>query len=206
MQLKDLFFWQKESYQKIYSKLFLNPVEFKPEFLSTATPPNYANVVSAWKGLEQIIPAIIKQFNLPTNKCLEFGVDNGYSSAIFSNYFTTVLGVDYFEGDIHAGVRNVYEQTKQTLAPFKNITVQKNSYQNFIKDHHEQYDLIHVDIIHNYEHTYACGLWAAEHSKCAIFHDTESFFEVRKAVHDIAKKTGKTFYNYPHHYGLGIIC
>ena len=69
----------------------------------------------------------------------------------------------------------------------------------------EQYDFAHVDIIHTYEDTYECGLWAVEHSKCCIFHDTESFSEVRKAVRDIAKHTGKTVLNYPYSHGLGII-
>lgn len=62
-----------------------------------------------------------------------------------------------------------------------------------------------MDIIHTYKETYECGLWAVNHSKCCIFHDTESSPEVRKAVYDIAKHTGKKVFNYPHHHGLGII-
>lgn len=62
-----------------------------------------------------------------------------------------------------------------------------------------------MDIIHTYKETYECGLWAVNHSKCCIFHDTESSPEVRKAVYDIAKNTGKKVFNYPHHHGLGII-
>jgi hypothetical protein len=48
-------------------------------------------------------------------------------------------------------------------------------------------------------------LWSAQHSDCAILHDTESFLEVRRAAIDIAEETGKGLYNYPFHHGLGII-
>jgi Methyltransferase domain len=188
-----------------YKNNFIKAMNYSPKQLGLKKPKNYVDVITAWKGLEQVIPDIIQQFNLETNRCLEFGVDNGYSSAIFSNYFKEVIGVDYFEGDMHAGFRDVFKETSDRLKAFDNITVIKSSYQDYIKKDTHYYDMIHVDIIHTYEDTYACGLWAAQHSKCTIFHDTESFLGVRKAVRDIANDTGKTFYNYPHHFGLGII-
>jgi hypothetical protein len=58
-----------------------------PDNFATSKPDNYLDVISAWKGLEQIIPDIIQRFSLNTNTMLEFGVDNGFSTAIFSNYF-----------------------------------------------------------------------------------------------------------------------
>ena len=188
-----------------YKKKFIKAQKYNPMNLSLERPGNYVDVSTAWKGLEQVIPDIIQQFNLETNSCLEFGVDNGYSAAIFSNYFKKVIGVDYFEGDMHAGFRDVYKLTCERLKAFNNITIIKSSYQDYIKKDTLHYDMVHVDIIHTYEDTFACGLWAVQHSNCTIFHDTESFIGVRKAVRDIAKKTGKTFYNYPHHFGLGII-
>jgi hypothetical protein len=38
-----------------------------------------------------------------------------------------------------------------------------------------------------------------------IFHDTESFTAVKKAVAEICRQTSKTFYNFPDNNGLGII-
>ena len=161
---------------------------------------------SAWKGLELIIGDVIKRSGIQVNSCLEFGVEYGYSTAVFANYFKEVTGVDLFTGDMHAGFKeNVYERACDNLKEFKNITLVKNDYRDFIKDNQNKYDLIHVDIIHTYEDTYECGLWAAAHSNCTLFHDTESFSSVKKAVRDIARKTGKTFYNYPYHHGLGIL-
>jgi hypothetical protein len=78
-------------------------------------------------------------------------------------------------------------------------------YKEWITKDTSQYDLIHVDIVHTFEDTLACGRWAADHAPVVLFHDTESFSEVKRAVAAIAEDTGKTFYNYPHCYGLGIV-
>jgi hypothetical protein len=67
------------------------------------------------------------------------------------------------------------------------------------------YDFIHVDIVHTFADTFACGLWSANHAKCVAFHDTESFPAVKRAVADIARQTGKTFYNFVESNGLGIL-
>jgi hypothetical protein len=138
--------------------------------------------------------------------CLEFGVEFGYSTVAFSNYFKKVIGIDIFLGDIHTVHKgDHYEQTKASLSAFNNIELIKADYKDWIKTDTEVYDLIHIDIVHTYEDTYQCGLWSAQHSTCTLFHDTESFPEVKRAVSDIAKITGKKFYNYPKYYGLGII-
>lgn len=190
--------------QKIQKLLYPIPI-YTPASMSQ--PTNTLDIVSAWRGLEGIIEDIMKRFDLSPDRCIEFGVEFGYSSVVFSNYFKEVIGVDTFEGDIHTEHKgNHYERTKASLAQYNNIKLVQSTYQEWIKQDDSQYDLAHVDIVHTYEHTYNCGLWAAQHSKCTIFHDTDSFIEVRKAVIDIAKATGKKVYNYPHHNGLGIIC
>jgi hypothetical protein len=178
---------------------------YKPRELQSFTnlPTHH---FSAWKGLELIIGDVVKRSGIHTRSCLEFGVEYGYSTAVFTHYFDKVTGVDLFTGDIHAGFKgNVFAAAADNLKDFKNITLIKSDYKDFIKDHHHSYDLIHVDIIHTYDATYECGLWAAEHSDCTLFHDTESFSSVKKAVRDIAKKSGKRFYNYPYYNGLGIL-
>lgn len=169
-------------------------------------PEKMLPVITAWEGLELIIEDIIQQFNLGTKSCIEFGVEFGYSSVVFSNYFDEVTGVDIFIGDEHTDFKgDHYEKTKASLSEYKNITLHKSDYRDWIKTDKNQYDFAHVDIVHNYKETYECGLWAAQHSTCTVFHDTESFPEVRRAVIDIAKATGKKIYNYPYHNGLGII-
>jgi hypothetical protein len=187
---------------------FYNSKSIENEYIPSQfySPPNLIQVVSAWQGHEKIIYDIIKRFNLQTNSCLEFGVEFGYSTVVFSNYFKEVTGVDIFIGDIHTEHKgDHYETTKAALSSYTNIKLIKSNYRDWIKADTQLYDLIHVDIVHTYEDTYQCGLWSAKHSKCTLFHDTESFPDVKKAVRDISKITGKKLYNYPKHYGLGII-
>jgi hypothetical protein len=116
--------------------------------------------------------------------------------------------VDTFQGDRHTTVfEDFYAETSARLEPYGNIEVIRADYRDFIKeaDPGVTYDLIHVDIIHTFADTYACGVWSAHHSKCTIFHDTESFPAVKQAVREIARDTGKKFYNFTEFYGLGIV-
>lgn len=160
----------------------------------------------AWVGLEKIILDIIEFTGIKSNAALEFGVEYGYSTAVLANYFKQVTGVDIFTGDVHAGEHeDIYDLTKQNLSGFDNIRLIKSDYKDYIASNDSTYDMIHVDIIHSYEDTYACGLWAAQHATCAIFHDTQSFPDVKRAVAHIARKTNKKFYNYRKCHGLGII-
>ncbi len=160
----------------------------------------------AWVGLEKIILDIIEFSKINANTALEFGVEFGYSTAALANYFSKVTGVDSFTGDTHAGHHgDIYEETKDNLKNFGNIELIRSDYKDFIRSREQAFDLIHVDIIHTYEDTYACGLWSAEHSACTIFHDTQSFPAVKKAVSAIAMKTKKKFYNYRKCNGLGIV-
>lgn len=191
--------------KRISNRIFLSNIKnYEPRLFER--PSVLIEIKSAWEGHELIIKDIINRFQLNTDVCLEFGVEFGYSSVVFSNYFKKVIGVDTFQGDEHTHHKgDHFESTKSNLIQYQNIELIKADYKNFIDGNDKRYDLIHVDIVHTYEDTFACGLWSAMHSDCTLFHDTESFPEVKKAVHDIAKKTGKTFYNYKPHFGLGIL-
>jgi hypothetical protein len=187
---------------KLYRKRFIQ--EYVPR--SLVKPERMIQVTTAWSGLEQIIPDILDRFDVKRTRCLEFGVEFGYSTVAFSNYFDKVLGLDTFEGDAHTTDRsNHFESTRDLLSKYSNIELHRSSYQEWITHVDGHYDFAHVDIIHSYKHTFRCGLWAAQHSDVTIFHDTESFVDVRNAVTDIAKAVGKNAYNYLHHHGLGIV-
>ena len=161
---------------------------------------------SAWTGIETVLQELIDRVQIGTSRCLEFGVEYGFSTVALSSYFDSVIGVDTFLGDRHTNnIKDIYDETVSRLAPFENIRLVRSDYRDFIKSHDSSYDLIHVDIIHTYADTFACGLWSAKHSKCTLFHDTESYPEVKQAVVDIARSTGKKFYNFEESYGLGIL-
>src|ERR1700712_5015683 len=77
-------------------------VEITPYVPAVRPPsPRLVEMVSAWKGIDEIIPDMIQRFNLKTDRCLEFGVEHGFSTAALSAYFTSVTGVDTFKGDRH---------------------------------------------------------------------------------------------------------
>jgi hypothetical protein len=170
------------------------------------TPLRTLDVNSAWAGIERILADLIGQFDIPTERCLEFGVEFGFSAVALSSYFQSVTGVDTFQGDIHTvNNQDIYDDTRARLAPYPNIQLVRSDYRDFIKQDHGDFGLVHVDIVHTFADTYACGLWSARHSRCTIFHDTESFPQVKQAVREIARATGKKVYNFEESYGLGIV-
>lgn len=172
----------------------------------TSIPSKILNDSSAWMGLELVIEDILDRFQIGRKNCIEFGVEFGYSAVAFSNFFEQVIGVDTFTGDAHTRHKgDHYEQTKASLAQYTNIELIKMDCRDWIKLDTQHYHLAHIDIIHYYQETYDCGLWAAKHSDCVLFHDTESHSEVKRAVIDIANETGFELYNFPLCYGLGIL-
>lgn len=176
--------------------------EYRPEKIER--PERVSEAPSAWRGLDSILGDITERFNVGRDRALEFGVEFGFSTVALSNFFDEVIGVDHFEGDIHSGERDVYDKAKE-FCDYPNITLIRSSYEDYTKEQKGYFDLIHIDIIHNYEDTFKCGVWSAKNSGITIFHDTESFPEVKRAVTDVAKETNKEFYNYPHHHGLGMV-
>lgn len=169
--------------------------------MQTSTP-------SAWGNIPIILKSIINDFNINIDKALEFGVEYGYSTSALANYFNSVIGVDTFKGDINSGGREYfYDYTKELLKPYKNIELISCDYESYFKwmDADKRFDLIHIDIIHTYEDTFACGDMALNHCNVVIFHDTMSFKEVYDACSDLADKHNCLFYNYEQSHGLGIL-
>ena len=179
-------------------------VPYVPE--RRALPARVVSVPSAWKGIESVLEDLIQRFNIPTKRCLEFGVEYGYSTAALSSFFESVTGIDVFVGDKHTVDRtDIYSDTQKRLSPFPNIQLVRSDYREWIAKDDSLYGLIHVDIVHTYVDTFHCGLWSARHAQCVLFHDTLSFPTVKQAVVDIARQTGKHFYHFEESNGLGIL-
>lgn len=165
------------------------------------------NVSTAWKGLEDYVFPIIDQFKLKQNIALEFGVDYGYSTDILSQAFDKVIGVDSFIGDahiIHPQGDSFYETVKKSFEN-TNVDIIRSSFEDFIKENNNTYDLIHIDIVHQYTPTFNCADWAIQHSDVVILHDTVSFPEIYQVCQDIASKHNVGFYNITEHFGLGVL-
>lgn len=169
-------------------------------------PVRRLEVTSAWAGIENILSELIDRFQIKTDVCLEFGVEHGFSTVALSSYFNRVIGVDTFQGDKHTiNKSDIYEETVSQLSKYKNIELVCSDYRDFIEKEHGYFGIIHVDIVHTFVDTFACGLWSAKHSQCTICHDTESFPQVKHAVKEIARVTGKKFFNFKDCNGLGIL-
>ena len=169
-------------------------------------PARVLPVVTAWKGIESVLGDLIGRFNIGTDRCLEFGVEYGYSTAALSCFFHSVTGVDIFVGDKHTlDKRDIFAETSDRLSHFGNIRLVRSDYREWTAQDETFYDLIHVDIVHTYIDTLTCGLWSARHAQCVLFHDTQSFHAVKRAVIDISRQTGKRFYNFKENNGLGIL-
>jgi hypothetical protein len=169
-------------------------------------PSRVLPVVTAWKGIESVLGDLIQTFGIGTRRCLEFGVEYGYSTAALSSFFESVTGVDLFTGDKHTlDKRDIFAETSNRLASYDNIKLVRSDYRDWIDQDKSTYDLIHVDIVHTYIDTLNCGLWSAQHAQCVLFHDTLSFAAVRRAVMDISARSGKRFYNFEESNGLGIL-
>lgn len=178
-------------------------INYIPEKRET---PKLAVKASPWGDIPTILKDIIDRFKIKQDKALEFGVEWGYSTSAIANYFNSVIGVDTFIGDVNAGFRpNHYKETQENLKDFKNIKLIQSDYKDFIKENNDYYDLIHIDIVHNYHDTYNCGEWAVQHSNVVIFHDTVSFHEVRMACEHLSVNFNFEFYNYKDSFGLGIL-
>jgi hypothetical protein len=169
-------------------------------------PPRVLSVNTAWKGIESILGDLIRQFRIGRSRCLEFGVEFGYSTAALSSFFNEVIGVDRFTGDKHTvNRRDIFSETSERLSSFPNIRLVRSDYRRWIAQDDNLYDLIHVDIVHTYRDTFTCGLWSVHHAPCVLFHDTMSFPIVRRALSAIARTADRRFYNFEESNGLGIL-
>lgn len=166
------------------------------------------DVPSAWRGIERIMKPLIKEFNIKNNLALEFGVEYGYSTAILSALFDKVIGVDTFTGDAHSSFKdNHKKQTETNLKECTNIELFESTWEQWSMSipPNSRYDLIHVDIVHDYDSTFNAGEWAVQHSDVVIFHDTALFGDVDRAVSSLSEKYEYYYYNYPLYNGLGIL-
>lgn len=173
-------------------------------------PDRVLNIGSAWIGIESILFSLIKEFDVRTHVAVEFGVDEGYSLAALANYFGEVLGVDHMAGLGH-DPDVIYPQLLETFKGFPNVRLLQASWEQFAKDYYaleieSTIDLIHIDMDHNYEQTFAAGEWAVQHAPITIWHDTTSWPDgVGRACEDLADKYGLHYYNFEDCHGLGIL-
>jgi hypothetical protein len=182
-------------------------IPYKPK--NFLRPPRQLQVPTAWNGVQDILADVIDTFKIHPGRCLEFGVDWGFSTACLANFFNEVTAVDTFAGDVHAGCRpdDQYEQVLDSLKGFVNIKLVRADFRDFIKspNNDQQWNFCHIDIVHTYRETKQCLDWAIDHADVVACHDSIAFGDVRRAVQDICWESGRRFYEYQEGHGFAIL-
>ena len=195
--------------QNNFKKINTIMKKYTPIIIENPNAICFKNGISAWYDIPTILKDIIVRFGLKTELALEFGVGCAYSTTALANYFDKVIGVDTFRMNIknlNPNKPSNYNEIKEFVKDFLNIELVESLFEDYIKnDKNTSYDMIHIDIIHEYDPTYMCGDWACQKSNCVIFHDTTTFPEVMRAVNDLSVKNNFEFFNYNRSNGLGIL-
>lgn len=196
-----------------------DPLLYTPSLLCDHHPSgrDYPNLGSPWRGLERLLPALIRDFSLdPSAGAVEFGVEGGYSTAALADHFSSVTAVDHFLGDEHSGVKpdagKLERETRANLAVWPNVTVVTADCFEWMRGEAPgaaspaaHYSVCHVDILHCHKPTYAAAMWGIHHADVVLCHDTRSFPEVMQACRDVTQDAKCNFYEWPDNYGLGIL-
>ncbi len=109
-------------------------------------------IVTAWRGHEVFADWLVREMK-PT-VIVELGVDKGFSSFVFATPgIGTVYGVDSFEGDPEAGLRNTYPEViaKRDELGIKNLELIKGYFSDVAKTWEKPIDILHIDGRHRYE-------------------------------------------------------
>ena len=138
---------------------------------------------SAWTGHSNLAIHLVNALN--PSIIVDLGVDYGFSTFCFAYpQIGKIYGVDWFQGDIHAGHRNTYPIVMEQYDELKsiygisNIEFIKSDFNDLAKSWNLKIDLLHIDGLHTYE---AVKLdfetWSKFTTKDSVilFHDVESF-------------------------------
>jgi len=203
---------------KKQKEILLNEMQFFPRIEKIIKKDIIINFLknqyeaSAWKGHLDFAYNLVKQIN--PNIVVDLGVDFGHSTFSYSGSCNgTIYGIDWFEGDEHAGKRKTYDIVKDTykflleknILEKNNIIFVKGDFNEIAKVFDKKIDLLHIDGLHTYE---------------AVKNDFETWFPKLNdngliLMHDICsfpESVGKFFneiqlpkFKFYHSAGLGVI-
>ena len=171
-------------------------------------------IISAWIGHRQFAEWLVQ--TTKPRVIVELGVDYGFSTFVFANavkqnnYDTTVYGIDMFEGDIHTGIRNTYNQVieNKRMNNLDCLEIIVDDFEAASKIWTMPIDILHIDGLHTYEAVKTdFENWHkfVKDDGIILFHDVTSFSDtVGRFFNSIDESHGhKTFFT--HSAGLGIL-
>ena len=165
---------------------------------------------SSWVGHGSFAMKLVETYN--PKVVVDLGVDYGYSTFCFAYpKIGEVYGVDWFQGDIHAGHRNTYDVVIEMYHEIKeeyginNVEFIKGDFNDVAKTWDKKIDILHVDGLHTYDavkNDYETWSKFCHDDSIILFHDTLSFADsVGKFFNELdGFKLNKTDW-----YGLGIL-
>ena len=161
---------------------------------------------SAWLGHRSFANWLVK--TMRPDITVDLGVDFGHSTFYLAEMgIGNVYGVDSFEGDYHAGIRDTFQyvNTTKDKYEFNNITFIKGFFDQVAKTWQKKIDILHIDGFHTYDAvTYDWNTWKdfLKDESVVMFHDTEAFpADVGRFFHEFEMPYK---INFIHSAGLGV--
>jgi hypothetical protein len=138
---------------------------------------------SAWTGHGEFAIKLVQE--LKPEVIVDLGVDYGFSTFCLAYpQIGKVYGVDWFQGDEHAGYRdtyplvlNLYEELKKEYN-INNVELIKGDFNEVAKTWSKEIDLLHIDGFHTYEavkNDYETWIKFCKEDAVILFHDVEVF-------------------------------
>jgi hypothetical protein len=167
---------------------------------------------SAWKGHLKFADYLVEKYK--PNIIVDLGVDYGHSTFSFSAQgIGKVYGIDWFEGDEHAGIRDTYNIVNNEYnklldlkyLPNNNIEFIKGDFNEVAKNFNKNIDILHIDGLHTYEavkNDFDTWIVKTNYNSIILMHNVISFPDtVGKFFNEI--KFPKLYFT--HSTGLGVI-
>jgi predicted O-methyltransferase YrrM len=142
---------------------------------------------------------------------VDLGVDFGYSTFCFAYpQIGKVVGIDCFEGDIHAGQRSTYDHVIKLRDHFKkywnqtNVRFVKGYFEDVAQSWEKPIDILHIDGLHTYEavkQDFTTWSKFLQPNGVILMHDTVSF---PNDVGRFFKELPDYKFNFQHTHGLGV--
>lgn len=138
---------------------------------------------TAWHGHGEFAIRLVEHINPKVT--VDLGVDFGFSTFCFA-YANKgeVYGIDWFQGDEHAGHRNTFESVDTLYSELKHtfsipdITFIKGRFEEVAKSWSKKIDILHIDGLHTYEAVKSdYETWSAfcHQESVILFHDVEFY-------------------------------
>lgn len=173
---------------KVLPNILPSQVYYDRKEYTQTTKENYLRIAhkkpSAWEGHGRFAMHLVEKIN--PKIVVDLGVEYGYSTFCFAYHnIGTVYGIDWFQGDAHAGFNDdsfqtTFETYTELASKFgiSNIKIVKGEFTEIAKTWDKTIDILHIDGLHTYEavkHDFETWTRFCHNESIILFHDTVSY-------------------------------